>query len=209
MNGAADARARIAPCATTAILAADINGGAGARATRPARRRPRSSASPPRRCRTASSYEWTELTYQEILAGNTALLVFPLVRAARVPGAGRAVRELALPLAIILIVPMCLLAAIDRRVAHAAATTTSSRRSASSCWSAWRQERDPDRRVRARARVAGRTPVQAAIEAQPAAAAADPDDVARVHHGRGAAGALAPAPAPRCATRWASRCSPA
>ncbi len=26
----------------------------------------------------ASSFEWTELTYQQILAGNTAVLVFPL-----------------------------------------------------------------------------------------------------------------------------------
>ncbi len=41
----------------------------------------------------ASSFEWTELTYQEILAGNTALLVFPLAHPAGVPGAGRAVRK--------------------------------------------------------------------------------------------------------------------
>ncbi|MCE9648467.1 MAG: efflux RND transporter permease subunit [Parvibaculum sp.] len=58
------------------------------------------------------SYEWTELTYQQILAGNTALLVFPvcvllvfLVLAAQY-------ESLFLPLAIILIVPMCLLSAI-------------------------------------------------------------------------------------------------
>ena len=34
------------------------------------------------------SYEWTDLTYQQILAGNTALLVFPDLRAAGLPGAG-------------------------------------------------------------------------------------------------------------------------
>ena len=39
-------------------------------------------------------FEWTELTYQQKLAGNTAMFVFPAVRAARVPRAGRAVREL-------------------------------------------------------------------------------------------------------------------
>ncbi len=44
---------------------------------------------------------------------------------------------------------------------------------------------------------------------QPAAAAPDPDDLARLHHGRAAAGDVAPAPAPRCARPWASRCSPA
>ena len=37
------------------FLAADINGGAGARLSPPARRRTRSRASPPRRCRTAST----------------------------------------------------------------------------------------------------------------------------------------------------------
>ncbi|MFD2233221.1 efflux RND transporter permease subunit [Phaeospirillum tilakii] len=57
-------------------------------------------------------YEWTELTYQQILSGNTAMMVFPvcvllvfLVLAAQY-------ESLLLPLAIILIVPMCLLSAI-------------------------------------------------------------------------------------------------
>jgi multidrug efflux pump len=47
-------------------------------------------------------YEWTELTYQEILAGNSAALVFPALDPAGVPGARCAVRNLALPLSIIL-----------------------------------------------------------------------------------------------------------
>jgi multidrug efflux pump len=58
------------------------------------------------------AFEWTELTYQQILAGNTAILVFPvcvllvfLVLAAQY-------ESLFLPLAIILIVPMCLFSAI-------------------------------------------------------------------------------------------------
>lgn len=58
------------------------------------------------------SFEWTELTYQQILAGNTAMLVFPicvllvfLVLAAKY-------ESLFLPLSILLIVPMCLLSAI-------------------------------------------------------------------------------------------------
>ena len=37
----------------------------------------------------------------------------------------------------------------------------------------------------------------------PAAAAADPDDVVRLHPRRGAAGDRRRAPAPRCAARWA------
>jgi multidrug efflux pump len=58
------------------------------------------------------SYEWTDLTYQEILAGNSAVLIFPisillvfLVLAAQY-------ESLTLPLAIMLIVPMGLLAAM-------------------------------------------------------------------------------------------------
>ncbi|HTH96576.1 MAG TPA: multidrug efflux RND transporter permease subunit [Stellaceae bacterium] len=58
------------------------------------------------------SFEWTELTYQQEIAGNTAVIVFPicvllvfLVLAAKY-------ENLFLPFAIILIVPMCLLSAI-------------------------------------------------------------------------------------------------
>ncbi len=40
------------------------------------------------------SFEWTDLTYQQILAGNTAVYDLPAVRAARVPRARGAVREL-------------------------------------------------------------------------------------------------------------------
>ena len=36
-------------------------------------------------------YEWTDLTYQEILAGNSAVLGVPARHPARLPGAGRAV----------------------------------------------------------------------------------------------------------------------
>ena len=38
-------------------------------------------------------FEWTELTYQEILAGNSAIWVFPLVDPPRLPRARRAVRK--------------------------------------------------------------------------------------------------------------------
>ncbi len=58
------------------------------------------------------NYEWTDLTFQEILAGHTAILVFPvcvllvyLVLAAKY-------ESLFQPMAVILIVPMCLLSAV-------------------------------------------------------------------------------------------------
>jgi multidrug efflux pump len=58
------------------------------------------------------SYEWTDLTYQQILAGNTALLVFPLCVLLVFLVLAAQYESLFLPLAIILIVPMCLLSAI-------------------------------------------------------------------------------------------------
>ncbi len=57
---------------------ADINGGAGARVRVPARPRRRWQKHRRRDAAEGHRLEWTELTYQEILAGNTALLIFPL-----------------------------------------------------------------------------------------------------------------------------------
>ncbi|HTC83900.1 MAG TPA: multidrug efflux RND transporter permease subunit, partial [Rhizomicrobium sp.] len=57
-------------------------------------------------------YEWTELTYQQILAGDTTLLVFPLCVLLVFLVLAAQYESLFLPLAIILIVPMCLFSAI-------------------------------------------------------------------------------------------------
>jgi multidrug efflux pump len=57
-------------------------------------------------------FEWTELTYQKILAGNTAVIVFPLCLVLVFMVLAAQYESLRLPLAIILIVPMCLLFAI-------------------------------------------------------------------------------------------------
>ena len=57
-------------------------------------------------------YEWTELTYQEILAGNSALWVFPLAILLVFLVLAAQYESLTLPLSIILIVPMGLLAAM-------------------------------------------------------------------------------------------------
>ncbi|MDO1529653.1 efflux RND transporter permease subunit [Fulvimonas sp. R45] len=58
------------------------------------------------------SYEWTELTYQQILAGNTAVLVFPLCVLLVFLVLSSLYESWSLPLAVILIVPMVLLSAI-------------------------------------------------------------------------------------------------
>ncbi len=57
-------------------------------------------------------FEWTELTYQEILAGNTAVLIFPLSILLVFLVLAALYESLVLPLAIILIVPMALFGAL-------------------------------------------------------------------------------------------------
>ncbi|MGQ0657158.1 MAG: efflux RND transporter permease subunit [Chromatiales bacterium] len=57
-------------------------------------------------------FEWTELTYQQILAGNTAVFIFPLCVLFVFLTLAAQYESWSLPLAVILIVPMCLLSAI-------------------------------------------------------------------------------------------------
>jgi len=57
-------------------------------------------------------FEWTELAYQKILAGNVGLLVFPLCVLLVFLVLSALYESWSLPLVIILIVPMCLLCAI-------------------------------------------------------------------------------------------------
>jgi hydrophobe/amphiphile efflux-1 (HAE1) family protein/NodT family efflux transporter outer membrane factor (OMF) lipoprotein len=58
------------------------------------------------------AFEWTELTYQRILAGNSAIYVYPLCLLLVFLVLAAQYESFRLPLAIILIVPMCLLFAI-------------------------------------------------------------------------------------------------
>ncbi|MCD6079154.1 MAG: multidrug efflux transporter permease subunit, partial [Ramlibacter sp.] len=58
------------------------------------------------------TFEWTELTYQEILAGNSAMWVFPLAILLVFLVLAAQYESLTLPLAIILIVPMGVFAAM-------------------------------------------------------------------------------------------------
>jgi multidrug efflux pump len=57
-------------------------------------------------------FEWTDLTYQRILAGNSAVYVYPLCLLLVFLVLAAQYESLRLPLAIILIVPLCLLFAI-------------------------------------------------------------------------------------------------
>jgi multidrug efflux pump len=57
-------------------------------------------------------FEWTDLTYQKILAGNTAYVIFPLFILLVFLVLAALYESFRLPLAIILVVPLCLLFAI-------------------------------------------------------------------------------------------------
>lgn len=93
------------------FLAADINGGPApgfsSGQAQDAIERIAAETLPP-----GISFEWTELTYQEILAGNSALWVFPLAILLVFLVLAAQYESLTLPVAIILIVPMGLLAAM-------------------------------------------------------------------------------------------------
>ena len=58
------------------------------------------------------SFEWTDLSYQQISSGNTTVFIFPLCVLFVFLVLAAQYESLTLPLAIILIVPMCLLAAL-------------------------------------------------------------------------------------------------
>mgnify|MGYP006137768719 FL=1 len=58
------------------------------------------------------AYEWTDLTYQQILAGDTSMYVFPLIVLLVFLVLAAQYESLRLPIAIILIVPMTLLSAL-------------------------------------------------------------------------------------------------
>ena len=129
---------------------------------------------------------WTEIAYQEQLAGNTAIYVFAasvvfvfLLLAAQY-------ESWALPLAVILIVPMCLLAADQRPPASRHGREHSRPDRFRRADRLGRQERDSDRGVRAAKRGAWRGPLPGGDRGGPRALAPDPHDLVRLHPRRAA-----------------------
>jgi multidrug efflux pump len=60
----------------------------------------------------STAYEWTDLAYQQVHAGSTALIIFPLCVLLVFLVLAAQYESWSLPLSVILIVPTCLLAAI-------------------------------------------------------------------------------------------------
>jgi multidrug efflux pump len=60
----------------------------------------------------AMTYEWTDMSYLELLAGNTAMMIFGFAVVAVFLVLAALYESWSLPLAVILVVPMCLLSAI-------------------------------------------------------------------------------------------------
>ncbi len=58
------------------------------------------------------TYEWTDMSYLELIAGNTAMMIFAFAVIAVFLVLAALYESWALPLAVILVVPMCLLSAI-------------------------------------------------------------------------------------------------
>jgi multidrug efflux pump len=58
------------------------------------------------------TYEWTEITYQQILAGNAGAYIYPLIILLVFMVLAAQYESLSLPIAIILIIPMTLLSAL-------------------------------------------------------------------------------------------------
>ena len=145
--------------------------------------------------------------FMQIRAGNTAIYVFFLSILCVFMALAALYESWTLPLAVILVVPLCLLCSV------AGVLYTTSRREhfradrAGGAGGAGLQERHSGRRVRppvARARPAG---LRGHAGGVAAAAAAHPDDVVRFRFRRSAARRSPRGPGPRCGGRWGPRCS--
>ena len=102
------------------------------------------------------AFEWTELAYQESIAGNTMLFIFPLCVLLVYVVLAAQYESWSLPLSVILIVPMTLFSAIAGRVAHRRRQQRLHADQFSRACRAGVQERDPDRGVREAAGDGGR-----------------------------------------------------
>ncbi len=134
------------------------------------------------------AYDWTELTYLQLQAGNVAIYVFALGVVFVFLVLAAQYESWSLPLAVILVVPMCLLCSITGVVmaGHGGEHLHADRLRGAG--RPGQQERHPHRGVRQAAAGAGQAPARGHAGGQPPAPAADLDDLAGLHFRRHPAG---------------------
>ena len=154
-------------------------------------------------------FEWTEIALQEKLAGNTAMVAFGLAVVFVFLLLAALYESWLLPLAVILIVPMCILAAmlgvnvrgLDRNILVEIGLVVLVGLAAKNAILIVEFAKQAEDRRHEPVRCRGRR------GAHPAAA--DPDDLARLHPRASCRWPSRSARAPRCASRWAPPYSPA
>ena len=99
--------------------------------------------------------DWTTLAFQQIRAGNTAMFAFVLAVVFVFLVLAAQYESLTLPLAVIMIVPMCLVAAISGVILRGQDNNILTQVGFVVLIGPCRQERDPDRRIRSPARGSG------------------------------------------------------
>ena len=153
--------------------------------------------------------DWTELMFLQIRAGNTAIYVFLLSVLSVFLALSALYESWSLPLAVILVVPLCLLCSVVRRAVHGPGRQHLRADRPGGAGRPGVQERHPDRRVRQAVAPRGPTAFRRHPGGVAAAVAADPDDFVRLHPRRGPADGGRRGPGRRCAARWGSPCSAA
>ena len=132
--------------------------------------------------------EWTTLAFQQIRAGNTAMFAFVLAVVFVFLVLAAQYESLTLPLAVIMIVPMCLVAAITGVISARPGQQHSHAGGFRGPDRAGGKERHSDRRIRPPARRPGPQPMGRCGRSDATAAAPDPDDILCVHPRRHTAG---------------------
>ncbi len=146
--------------------------------------------------------EWTELMFMQIRAGDTTLYVFALAVACVFLALAALYESWSLPLAVILVVPLCLLCSVVGVLWTKKLREHLRPDRPCSAGRAGVQKFDLDRRVRQAAARAGTIASRRHARGLAPAPAADLDDLLRLHLRRHAAGRSQRGRDRKCAARW-------
>ncbi len=146
------------------------------------------------------AFEWTDLSYQEILARGSSTLIFPLCVLLAFLVLAAQYESWTLPLAVILIVPMCIVSAMAGVWLTGGDNNIFTKIGLPRPGRAGVQERHPHRGVRRASGAAGPQCLRCGGGSLPAAPASHHHDLAGLHHGRGAADVLLGCGLRRCAS---------